>query len=160
MGSCCPKNSVQVMPSISPAPEPPQKITKFEIPEKALLNPVKDDQANAKTNENSINCKSANSPIKLEAKMFKIERKYSKGTHFELLELIGKGTFGEVRKIRDQYTSKIYVMKSILKSQCQKTESIIDEIEILKQLDHPHIARFYEFYQDDLKIYLIMEYFF
>ena len=37
-------------------------------------------------------------------------------------------------------------------------QSLQNEIEILKQLDHPNIVRLYEFYQDDLHIYLITEF--
>jgi calcium-dependent protein kinase len=34
----------------------------------------------------------------------------------------------------------------------------LNEIEILKQLDHPSIVKLYEFYQDKLNFYLITEY--
>ena len=34
----------------------------------------------------------------------------------------------------------------------------MNEIEILKQLDHPSIVKLYEFYQDKLNFYLITEY--
>jgi len=37
-------------------------------------------------------------------------------------------------------------------------ESLLNEIEILKQLDHPSIVKLYEFYQDKLNFYLITEY--
>jgi calcium-dependent protein kinase len=35
---------------------------------------------------------------------------------------------------------------------------LLNEIDILKQLDHPHIVKLYEFYQDKLHFYLITEY--
>ena len=37
-------------------------------------------------------------------------------------------------------------------------DSLINEIDILKQLDHPNIVKIYEFYQDKLNFYLITEY--
>lgn len=34
----------------------------------------------------------------------------------------------------------------------------MNEIDILKQLDHPNIVKIYEFYQDKLNFYLITEF--
>lgn len=51
-------------------------------------------------------------------------------------------------------------MKIIRKEDVSKdfAQSLINEIEILKQLDHPHIVKIYEFYQDKLNFYLITEF--
>jgi len=38
------------------------------------------------------------------------------------------------------------------------TETLFNEVEILKTLDHPNILRLYEFYQDERSYYLITEY--
>lgn len=35
---------------------------------------------------------------------------------------------------------------------------MVDEINILKDLDHPNIVKLYEFYQDEKYYYLITEY--
>lgn len=37
-------------------------------------------------------------------------------------------------------------------------QSLINEIDILKQLDHPNIVKIYEFFQDKKHFYLITEY--
>ena len=37
-------------------------------------------------------------------------------------------------------------------------EELMNEIEILKKMDHPNIVKLYEFYQDKLNFFLITEY--
>jgi len=37
-------------------------------------------------------------------------------------------------------------------------KSLLNEIDILKQMDHPNIVKLYEFYQDKLNFYLITEF--
>ncbi len=160
MGSCCGANAstIKVMPAIIASPTiktPPLSPPKCTD---ALLTPRKDDTTFLKSNETSFRLSGANMGLKVEPMLFRCERKLSPEERYEHLEMIGKGSFGEVRKVKDVVTGKISVMKSIQKSRCQRSELVVDEIEILKQLDHPHIARFYEFYQDELNYYLIMEY--
>ena len=36
-------------------------------------------------------------------------------------------------------------------------QKLIDEVEILKRLDHPNIIKIYEFYQDKKKFYIVTE---
>lgn len=51
-------------------------------------------------------------------------------------------------------------MKIIRKDDMSKEnlETLMSEINILKQLDHPHIVKIYEFYQDNKNLYLVTEY--
>ena len=51
-------------------------------------------------------------------------------------------------------------MKIIKKDEVSKeyVQSLLNEIDNLKQLDHPNIVKIYEFYQDKLNFYLITEY--
>lgn len=49
---------------------------------------------------------------------------------------------------------KILDKKSIPPNEAEK---MISEIQVLKQLDHPHILKLYEFYQDAKCYYIIME---
>lgn len=40
----------------------------------------------------------------------------------------------------------------------EEEEKLFSEMNILKNLDHPHIVRLYELYQDNNNYYLITEY--
>lgn len=53
-------------------------------------------------------------------------------------------------------------MKSIKKTALIQEDEIkiFSELVILKNLDHPHIVKLYELFQDDKNYYLIMEYIF
>jgi len=37
-------------------------------------------------------------------------------------------------------------------------KAILDEIAIIKELDHPNIVKYYETYQNDEFLYIVMEY--
>lgn len=76
------------------------------------------------------------------------------------METLGKGSFGEVKKIQLKTTGEFRAMKIIMKQEVSKEyiQSLLNEIDILKQLDHPNIVRIYEFYQDKVNFYLVTEY--
>lgn len=75
---------------------------------------------------------------------------------------IGEGTFGEVRiaKKKNDPSTNFFAVKSIYKPSID-TENIpylITEIQHLVSLDHPNIIKFYESYQDEYFVHLVMEY--
>jgi hypothetical protein len=53
---------------------------------------------------------------------------------YEIIELVGKGTYGEVKKVRHKTTKSIYALKIIRKSMCTHASDLLNEIEILKKL--------------------------
>ena len=74
---------------------------------------------------------------------------------------IGKGGFGQVWKVRHKVTNKIYVIKVIGKQNIieqKMTEQINREIEIMYKLNHPHIIKLFNHFEDDDYLYLIMHY--
>jgi len=74
---------------------------------------------------------------------------------------IGKGAYGEVRKAVHKRTNITRAVKVIYKSKTGKEaqERLINEVNILKRLDHPHIMKVYEFYQDEKCLYIVSEYY-
>lgn len=92
--------------------------------------------------------------------VFVTEQKGKIKSKYRILETIGKGSYGEVKKIVYKNTGEVRAMKIIRKDDVSQEfmESLVNEIEILKQLDHPNIVKIFEFYQDKLNFYLITEF--
>ena len=53
---------------------------------------------------------------------------------------------------------KVAIKVMGLKKIKDELEAIKEEVAILTKLDHPNIVRYYETYEDDKNIYLVMEY--
>ena len=76
-----------------------------------------------------------------------------------LKSLIGKGTFGIVRKAVHKDNKDLTVaIKTIPKTDSQLDYSTLHrEIEILKSIDHPNIIKFYDFFDDPSHLHIVME---
>lgn len=48
-------------------------------------------------------------------------------------------------------------MKVINKQNGDKKSKVYNEVKIMQELDHPHIAKLFDFFEDEDNIYLIME---
>ncbi|XP_057490120.1 uncharacterized protein LOC130776089 [Actinidia eriantha] len=80
---------------------------------------------------------------------------------FELLTVIGKGAFGEVRLCRAKSTGEIYAMKTMKKSEMLKrgqVEHVRSERNLLVEVDSRCIVKLFYSFQDSEFLYLIMEY--
>ena len=91
-----------------------------------------------------------------------LERECNKDDFYRVGDsYIGKGAFGEVWKVTHKMTGKIYVIK-VMDKMAIKGEKLIDqinrEIEIMYKLNHPHVIRLINHFEDDEKFYLIMPY--
>ena len=80
---------------------------------------------------------------------------------YEYISTIGNGAFGKVRLYRDRKIKSLkYAIKTIKKDifNVHSIESIIREIEILRSLDHPNIVKYFETYEDEVFLHIVMEY--
>uniref|UniRef100_A0AC35F8S5 Aurora kinase n=1 Tax=Panagrolaimus sp. PS1159 TaxID=55785 RepID=A0AC35F8S5_9BILA len=80
---------------------------------------------------------------------------------FDIGRPLGKGQFGSVYLAREKKQQHIVALKILFKSQLLKgnvQQQLIREIEIQAHLSHPNILRMYNYFADEKKIYLILEY--
>ncbi|CAI9759598.1 unnamed protein product [Fraxinus pennsylvanica] len=80
---------------------------------------------------------------------------------FELLTIIGRGAFGEVRLCREKKTGNIYAMKKLKKSEMLsrgQVEHVRAERNLLAEVASHCIVKLYYSFQDTEYLYLIMEY--
>ncbi|XP_058001943.1 serine/threonine-protein kinase CBK1 isoform X4 [Hevea brasiliensis] len=80
---------------------------------------------------------------------------------FDLLTIIGRGAFGEVRLCREKKSGNIYAMKKLKKSEMLsrgQVEHVKAERNLLAEVASHCIVKLYYSFQDAEYLYLIMEY--
>ena len=81
---------------------------------------------------------------------------------YELQEIIGEGAFALVRKAYHLPTGQFRALKKIdkrgLHLQQYTEKRDLREMQILKELDHPHVLHCYEFFEDYNNFYISMEF--
>ncbi|BFG29174.1 hypothetical protein CerSpe_154480 [Prunus speciosa] len=81
------------------------------------------------------------------------------GSRFSQLELIGRGSFGDVYKGFDKELNKEVAIKVIdLEESEDEIEDIQKEISVLSQCRSPYITEYYGSYLNQTKLWIIMEY--
>ncbi|KAF5693957.1 AGC AKT kinase, partial [Fusarium globosum] len=102
--------------------------------------------------------------IFLEAIYHRAERKQFGPTDFEILKLIGKGTFGQVYQVRKKDTQRIYAMKVLQKKvivQKKEVAHTVGERNILVRTamsDSPFIVGLKFSFQTPSELYLVTDY--
>uniref|UniRef100_A0A0G4HZ07 non-specific serine/threonine protein kinase n=1 Tax=Chromera velia CCMP2878 TaxID=1169474 RepID=A0A0G4HZ07_9ALVE len=72
---------------------------------------------------------------------------------------LGQGSFGEVHLVTEISTGLQRVCKIINRARSQvPMEQIEEEIRVMKELDHPHIIRIFETYDDYKNMYILMDF--
>ncbi|XP_057818590.1 uncharacterized protein LOC131031467 isoform X3 [Cryptomeria japonica] len=98
---------------------------------------------------------------KKETEYMRLQRHKMGVDDFELLTIIGRGAFGEVRLCREKTTGHVYAMKKLKKSEMLRrgqVEHVKAERNLLAEVDSTCIVKLYCSFQDDEYLYLIMEY--
>lgn len=82
---------------------------------------------------------------------------------YKALKMIGKGGFAKVYLVESKIDGKSYAAKAFVKetlnitSKTNTKAALINEIEIMRVLDHDNIIRLHEVHETDKSIYLVME---
>ena len=82
--------------------------------------------------------------------------------NYEKQEMIGKGSFGVVYKIRRKSDGRTLVWKELDygKMKDKEKQLVVSEVNLLRELRHQHILRYYDRIIDkaNTKLYIIVEY--
>ncbi|XP_057679164.1 serine/threonine-protein kinase Nek2 [Corythoichthys intestinalis] len=81
---------------------------------------------------------------------------------YEVLHTIGSGSFGRCQKIRRKSDGKVLVWKELHYGTMAESEKqmLVSEVNLLRELRHPNIVRYYDRIIDRTKttLYIVMEY--
>jgi serine/threonine protein kinase len=80
---------------------------------------------------------------------------------FDLLKVLGKGGFGKVMLVRKKGTTDIFAMKVLKKEAVIRRNQVAHtktETHILKQIRHPFLTRMYFAFQNEGKLYMVLNY--
>ena len=78
-------------------------------------------------------------------------------TYYKIRKILGKGAFGIVYKAFELCSGRIVAIKQI-PINSSNIKYVIKEIELLKNLEHPNIVKYYNYLKEENHIYIIMEY--
>ncbi|XP_068749971.1 LIM domain kinase 1-like [Montipora capricornis] len=73
-------------------------------------------------------------------------------------DVIGKGFFGQVRKVTHRETGEVMVLKEMLHYDEDASSGFLKEVALLKSLNHPNVLRFIGILYRDKVLNLIIEY--
>lgn len=80
---------------------------------------------------------------------------------FELLKLVGKGSFGKVMQVKMKSTGEIFAMKVLSKKHIVDHQEVIhtmSEKSILQKLHHPFLVNLHYSFQTDEELYFILDF--
>lgn len=79
--------------------------------------------------------------------------------NYRMIKELGEGAFGKVFLVEHRTTHIRRAVKELDKSKAEKDShsKFIAEVDILSRLDHPHILKLCELYEDTLRYYVVSE---
>ena len=113
-----------------------------------------------KANQQSPNSFINTSVIKLTNSTIVGDCKKDAERDYKKLQILGEGSFSIVYEAQNRITDIMRAMKIIKKDKQNSDDDkeIINEINILKTMDHPNIVKIFEFYSNEQSYSIIMEY--
>jgi len=86
-----------------------------------------------------------------------VERVGSLTESYEVLEELGRGSFGVVSKVRCPRTGIYHAVKSLTCDKAQDYNQVEVELEIARRVAHPHVVKLLEAIRDSSTWHLVME---
>eukprot|EP00826_Nyctotherus_ovalis_P024650 TRINITY_DN1902_c0_g1_i6.p1 TRINITY_DN1902_c0_g1~~TRINITY_DN1902_c0_g1_i6.p1 ORF type:complete len:151 (+),score=38.38 TRINITY_DN1902_c0_g1_i6:73-525(+) len=91
-----------------------------------------------------------------------IRDSFNIGNHYTVGDKLGSGSFGLVSLGIRVSDNKEFAIKTISKKQLLKNPrsavNIVNEIKVLRLVNHPKIMKLYEVYESNGQVHLVMEY--
>ena len=81
--------------------------------------------------------------------------------NYEFIMMLGNGAFGKVRLYRDRnYKELLFAIKTLKKEGIPQYQFQLlkSEVNILSNLDHPNIVKYFGVFEDDYYVHIVMEY--
>lgn len=98
--------------------------------------------------------------VTLDSKVF-IAKGNNDPNKLYIKKILGRGSFGIVYLVKQRYLSRYFAMKVIKKSPTkakEEEENLMNEVDILRKLDHPNIVKITDFYSLKTEYNIITEY--
>ena len=116
-----------------------------------------------KENKNDENIKKTEDKllVTLDSKVFVAKGSNDPNQIYIRKKILGRGSFGTVYLVKHKDLSRYFAMKVIKKSSSQNKDEendLMNEIEILRKLDHPNILKITDFYSLEKEYNIITEY--
>lgn len=97
--------------------------------------------------------------VKIKASNFVMQHAGKLRDHYRIGKMLGSGAFGEVRVCVHRESGAQRAVKVLRKSHMDDDEKkmLFNEINNLKDLDHPNILKMYEFFEDEKRYYIVTD---
>ncbi len=99
-------------------------------------------------------------PINLTNELIVSESNSDSEKEYKKVKFLGEGSFATVYEVKNRFTGATCAMKIIKKKFSCSTEEereILNEINILRTMDHPNILKIFEFYSNEREYSLVTE---
>ena len=76
------------------------------------------------------------------------------------MDVLGKGNFGKVYKATDKFNPEHQVAIKVINKNSMSIkdiDNIMEEVDLLKKVDHPNIVNYLETYDEKKNLFLVME---
>lgn len=114
-------------------------------------------QEDAKEEQTSLEAEAHSDEVKVDI----VEKPPTGLDDFELLRIIGTGSFAKVMLVRKKDTSKLYAMKVLKKEEIVRRNQVghtRTERTILSRMQHPFMVKLRYSFQSELKLYMVLDY--
>lgn len=77
--------------------------------------------------------------------------------HYKITKALGKGSYGEVFRVRHRSSGELRALKTIPLNKLEDPGAFKTELDVARQLEHPYIVQLHEVFQTGDCVHLVME---